>query len=223
MEQWPWVGYLKSRDNEEILRRIVLSLAGDLAEPAPYRVWQSDEFGGEANNPSVAGADADPNGDGISNLIAYFADLPGAAPNQVPIFGSLRVEDGTTPGGDDAFVFHLRRRTGGAEGVDYRIEVSETLDSDCWAPVDFSDPENSSSVLPLDPDGDGTAELLEVRIGLAGRRELFARLAVTLGVSSLGVDCQAYSPSGFSAAFRNWKRSESVERMRVESWLSIWG
>ncbi len=42
-----------------------------LIEVTPFQLWQTAQFGDDAGNPLVAGADADPNGDGISNLFNY--------------------------------------------------------------------------------------------------------------------------------------------------------
>jgi hypothetical protein len=50
-----------------------------ILEP-PYNVWKLAEFGANANNPAIAGDSADPDHDGIVNLLEYaFATNPNLA------------------------------------------------------------------------------------------------------------------------------------------------
>ena len=49
----------------------------DVALPTPYDSWRLAQFGAEAGNPVVAGELADPDGDGVANLLEYaFATEP---------------------------------------------------------------------------------------------------------------------------------------------------
>ncbi len=78
-------------------------VADDLGSVTAFSVWQEGEFGADAVNPETAGPCADTNGDGIKNLIAYFADLPGATPDTLGLTSGLRVASTATPSNDDAF------------------------------------------------------------------------------------------------------------------------
>lgn len=55
-------------------RRMVYRFPNPLAQggdPAGFTAWRTDQFGGEAGNDAIAGPGADPNGDGIPNLLRY--------------------------------------------------------------------------------------------------------------------------------------------------------
>ncbi|MEM9282884.1 MAG: DUF5060 domain-containing protein [Verrucomicrobiota bacterium] len=169
---------IEKRDNLEILRRTMVYLARDLSDPAPFLSWRYEEFGSNVTNMAIAGPTADPNDDGISNLMAYGADLSGSNPNTLRVTQSIQIDEQTADPNDDLFVFVFRRATGGANGVTYHIEVSETLANGSWSEIDFTQPENRMTVLAADPDGDGTAEWVRVETPVQGRTRLFGRLLV---------------------------------------------
>lgn len=169
---------IQERDNLEVLRRILRYLGGDLPDPTPFTNWQAQEFGADVLDPSISGPDADPNGDGIRNLLAYAADLPGLANNTIRVI-SLPLLVQAAPPTEAVFTFRYRRATGGAAGIDYSVLTSTTLATDSWSPVDFFDSANGRIILAENPDGDGSAELVEVTISAAGRERLFARLEVS--------------------------------------------
>ncbi len=55
-----------------------------IAEP-PFQSWQFAHFAAGANTPAIAGDNADPDGDGISNLIEYFqGTIPAAHADSAP-------------------------------------------------------------------------------------------------------------------------------------------
>jgi len=57
-----------------------VSVFGLLADQSAYNVWKLAHFGGNASNPAIAGDLADPDADGIANLLEYaFATDPNAA------------------------------------------------------------------------------------------------------------------------------------------------
>ena len=140
--------------------------------------WQYEEFGANAGNTAIAGPTADPNDDGIENLLAYGTDLPGLAANTVQVIQGVQFNSPTSNPSDDRFVFRLRRATGGATGVTYHIEVSETLAANSWSELDFGQADTNMKTLSDDPDGDGSAEVVEVETPAQGRTRLFARLVV---------------------------------------------
>ena len=127
-----------------------------------YNTWATAENG-------LSGADAlssaDPDGDGVSNLLEYaFVTDPGAASSQ------------TSPAelGEDAGVFTMnyRRRTdAAARGLRYTVEAG--LDLEGWFPAAFDTPETVQA-LP-----GGEAELVTVRIATPGDGAYF-RVAVEL-------------------------------------------
>ncbi len=169
---------IEKRDNLEILRRIIRNLVGDLDDPPGFVTWQYEEFGSDISNPLIAGPTADPNDDNIDNLLAYASDLPGRDSNQIRILSQISYDPKTPDPSDDTFHFSFRRATGGAEGVIYHVDLSETLHSTDWSPVDFSLPDHNLNILESDPDGDGSAELIEVTVPANNRLVLFGRLRV---------------------------------------------
>jgi len=131
-------------------------------------------------NPGVDdAADADPNQDEVSNLLSAMADIDPVAPGPGQVITETSNDDrGTQAEEDDQLVIRFRHRIGGLEGWRVRVMVSETLDSSNWQEVDFSEAGNSLTVANANVDGDGTAEILEARISLAGRAGLFSRIEV---------------------------------------------
>ena len=114
---------------------------------------------------------ADPNGDGIPNLLAYACALPPLGPNSQRIFSEVAV-----PQTLGAFRFLFRRATGGAEGISYAFDFSTDLAN--WTPVDFNQSGNLFLPLNDDPDGDGSAEHVEVAISTIGLSHGFVRLRI---------------------------------------------
>ncbi|MGJ8652515.1 MAG: DUF5060 domain-containing protein [Opitutaceae bacterium] len=171
---------INERDNETILRRIVRYLAGDLDDPEPFNQWLFDEFGADAANPTIAAPTADPNNDGIANLLAFAADLPASAPNQTQVISAVTYDSGTADPDDDRFQFNFRQVTAGAPGIDYLVETSEDLNANSWDAIDFNLPENTLTIFDSNPDGDSTAEVLQVSVPTEQRTQLFGRLRVTL-------------------------------------------
>ena len=102
----------------------------------------------------------DPNSDGVNNLLAVAADLPlaGDAMGRKPIV-SYEVDRVT---GKAILVY--RRVAVTLYGITYRVIQSSNLVD--WNPVDFSAPENTETVLPDDPDGDGSVVWVQAEVGL---------------------------------------------------------
>lgn len=107
--------------------------------------------------------DADPNGDGIRNLMAYALRLDplATAANRLP-------EGLQTPAGDE-FAFRFRRNKA-ASDVIYLVETTETLTA--WDVYS-----GSLEVITPDADGDGLVEIVEARVPAGGSR-MFGRLRV---------------------------------------------
>jgi len=136
--------------------------------PARYAGWENEVF-----PPETPAADrlpsADPNRDGIVNEIVYALDLDplDTALDQLP---TATVEpDGAN--GELVFVF---RRNLIAEDITTAVWLSDDLMT--WNPSGIE-----PQVIDPDVDGDGTAELVEVRVPLGpGETRKFARLQTTL-------------------------------------------
>src|SRR6185437_13944001 len=56
---------------------------------SPYATWKLAHFGANANDPTIAGDNADPDGDGIPNILEYaFGSDPNSVNINHPIFGA---------------------------------------------------------------------------------------------------------------------------------------
>ncbi len=139
---------------------LILYAPGTL--PADFAAWA------EAAGLSGAGAapDADPDADGLPNLLEYvFASSPAqASPASVRSSAEVQSVDGQS-----YLVFTHRRRKSAAASCVYQTST----DLVSWSSI---------TVVPIiiDPDvaGDGLAELVSVAIPFDGRSRLFLRLSV---------------------------------------------
>jgi hypothetical protein len=148
----------------------VLQIAFD--HPATYAQWAAAAF-----PPATPAADrepaADPNRDGILNLLAYafrldpLADAHAGAPRQ-------RVD---TQGHAPELLYQFRRNLH-ATDLEYIVELGDNLSG--WTAY-----AGALAVLAADPDGDGGAEWVEARVAapVAGNRQ-FLRLRVELAAGN---------------------------------------
>jgi hypothetical protein len=94
-----------------------VAVFGLLASTNSYAVWKFAHFGANTNNPAIAGDLADPDSDGLANLMEYaFATDPNVADTNT-FFGAL---DG------QQFQLYFRRNTG-ASDLTYIVQTSGTL------------------------------------------------------------------------------------------------
>ncbi|WAC19717.1 hypothetical protein OVA24_21085 [Luteolibacter sp. SL250] len=141
------------------------------------QLWRELAFGADAENPAVGGWLADPDHDGITNIIEYAFNLPasgpvapagsGAAVSGIPSVGITR--DSGNPG---LRLEYLRRKSTSDPGVSYTPEVSENLSSsgeEGWRPA--TGPEDVTSI-------DSTWERVSVQLP-ADKPARFARVRVT--------------------------------------------
>jgi hypothetical protein len=67
----------------------VLTITNVTPPPPAYTVWKQAHFGANANNPAIAGDNADPDGDGIPNILEYaFGSDPNVADTNKPLAGA---------------------------------------------------------------------------------------------------------------------------------------
>lgn len=158
-----------------------------VSEPAPlhfaigeFARWRAGHFGAdEVMDEAVAGPDADPDGDGLSNLLEYaLGGDPGVAADVHPRSGEpIRVRPGTVAvGGARHVTLEFHRRTRGLDAgttaeVSYAVEWSDSLEAGEWTAGG-----ETVSVTDL---GDGweTVVIRDPRPVGPGRR--FGRLRVT--------------------------------------------
>jgi len=66
----------------------VLIITNSAPAPSAYAIWKTTHFGDNANNPLIAGDNADPDGDGVPNILEYaFGTDPNVADLNKPVTG----------------------------------------------------------------------------------------------------------------------------------------
>ncbi len=137
--------------------------------PAPIDVWRADRFGADAGNPMVSGNDADPDHDGIVNLLEYALNLdPLAHPDPGGVHAGLP-EIESTPG-ELALVY---RRNLAATDLTYTVEQSPGLGAGAaWQPATPTEQTLND---------DGATRVIRASLAEAPGGRLFLRLRVTVG------------------------------------------
>ena len=136
----------------------------------PYGAWQMAHFNAaELANPAVGGDGADPDGDGITNLMEYALNLdPRTAGTQgMPIIGS------TVVGGSQYLTLSYRQVIGAAD-ILYVPQVSGDL-------VNWNSGTGYLAPVSTTPSADGSTQTVVVRdlTPMNGTNRRFARLSVT--------------------------------------------
>ena len=66
----------------------VLTITNSAPAPSAYAIWKTTHFGDNANDPLIAGDNADPDGDGVPNILEYaFGTDPNVADLNKPVTG----------------------------------------------------------------------------------------------------------------------------------------
>ena len=134
-------------------------------DPASYEGWAWSAFP-EGTPAEDRLPEADPNGDGVTNLLACALEIDPLANPQ----GKL--PSATFDGGTSELVFRFRRNK---SITSLTYEVYSSGDLQTWSLVN-----TTPIIVDADPDGDGTVEEVEVRVPLgSGESRIFARLRVT--------------------------------------------
>jgi PKD repeat protein len=143
----------------EASRTLTITVAPN---PDVFADWQSFHWPG-VNDPNIIGDTADPDHDGLLNLMEFALGQSPKTPG--PSSTSLQ-----TPSSGNIIYTYTRKR--GVTGVSYAIEWSDTLAADSWSPTGTG-PE---TILSHDPSTDLEDVSIVVPSGSGGQR--FARLRV---------------------------------------------
>lgn len=147
-----------------------LPVVADYTVGTPYNAWRGEHFtGAELADPAVSGDLADPDGDGVPNLLEYALDLD---PHSANVQGQPTV--GTLTLGQNSYLTLTYTRVTAATGLTYTPQVSgdlQTWNSDKGAVVAVSTANNA----------DGLTQTVVVRDGIpiSGGGPRFLRLRVT--------------------------------------------
>lgn len=132
-------------------------------QQSPHDLWLAKNFAERADDPLVAGDDADPDHDGSVNLLEYALGLDPWAADPAADMPHVERADGEL-----AFVY---RRNLAATDLLWVVERSRDLGSgDPWAPADVVSEEILSD--------DDAVRLIRARVEDGGEPSLFLRLAV---------------------------------------------
>jgi hypothetical protein len=137
-----------------------------------FATWTAGfNFGGGDSS-----ATGDPNGDGINNLESYALDIDPVAPSgkRAKVAGAV---DSTTPGGP--WFTTTFRRSLTASGVNVAIRASTTSPASGFANLTVDGVDVIEEIVNADVDGDGSAELVRLRIKISLANKRFFDLNVT--------------------------------------------
>ncbi len=146
-----------------------VALSGTVTDEPAYKhheEWRFANFGGYISE-SFAADSADPDGDGLSNLLEYAIGLDPNVSGAVPA--------GLALNGANLEYTYARSTAAKANGVAYQIEWSETLDTGSWSTETVTEQITTTQ---------GALETVKASIptGTAGKR--FLRLRVTSAASN---------------------------------------
>ena len=139
------------------------------ATATAFQQWKTTQFGANAGNPLIAGANADPEGDGIANWLEYAFGLH---PLQANV-SKLPTAALQTTGGSTYLTMKYRQLIGQTT-LDYNVGVSGDLQAWDWT---------ESQIEQLGPPvatGDGLTEEVTVRVAtpINGTAQKFLKLRV---------------------------------------------
>ncbi len=143
-----------------------VTLTARILTVASYEQWLSAKFSpSEQADPDISGANADPEGDGLENLLEYvFALRPGLADHN-PVAPDLFTDE---PGGD-TFMTLTFPWADGMTDVSYSIETSPDLVT--WSPA-------SAEVIATVQEGEVKILTLKLTPSVGDAEQMFARLLV---------------------------------------------
>lgn len=149
--QWWRITYSGGSGNDVVLTRIA---------PSPWQSWQATHFAAAANDPLVAGELADPDADGIVNLLEHATGMTPTAADPMA-HGSIL---------DGSLLKYTYTKSKAATDVTHVVEWSDTLGA--WSSVGVV-----QSLVPGSDNGVTQRITATLPAGTAGKR--FVRLRVT--------------------------------------------
>ncbi len=150
--QWWRISYTGGTGNDVLLTRLT---------PTPTQTWQSTNFGTNANNPLIAGDLADPDHDGIANLLERATAMNPNGSDSVPV---SMAKTTTT-------LDFLYTKNKSATDLTYTVEWSDTLAND-WSTANVSAPTILSD--------NGTTQQIKVTVPAgSGVTRRFVHLKIT--------------------------------------------
>ena len=141
-----------------------------LRSPSTYLDWQTAQSWSTPSNLP----EADPNKNGVPNLLEYALDLNplSQSPPTLPVVGW----DMNTP--DGPWLTFTYRHNLMAQDLTYEILSSEDLQT--WSVLNVDEISTFSDILDANPDGDGSSELIRIRtLTDPALNKFFLRLRVT--------------------------------------------
>lgn len=153
------------------LRAALLSISVDPPQESSFLGWSGGiEWNGEDSSPL-----ADPNHDGVSNLLCYAF---GISPHATAPTGKLPIASILDESGQQWLSFSYRE-IAGPHDLAYQLVASPELST--WTPVIPNATTIIREIADPDPDGDGKTTLVRVRINTTAEPDAaFVRLKVTL-------------------------------------------
>jgi len=143
---------------------------GSLSLSTTYTNWLAQYFWYGADSAPTA----DPNQNGISNLLEYALDLNPLSlnPPTLPAVGW-----DTNSAGGSCLTFTYRHNL---KAQDLTYEVLSSKDLQTWSVLNIDNATTFSDIVDANPDGDGSSELLKIRtLANPTMNKLFLRLRVT--------------------------------------------
>ncbi|MDD3275792.1 MAG: SGNH/GDSL hydrolase family protein [Kiritimatiellales bacterium] len=155
-----------------VLRAALLSLDVALGFDT-YRQW-SDRVDWQGADSSLV---ADPNQDGVSNLMAYALDLPAMATVNTTNRPSITLDEASA---DGPWLIYNYRRNPTASDISYSFMRNDNL-SAAWSSISIDGTQAVEETVNANPDGDGSAALMRLRVKVAPDTEkMFLKMQVSL-------------------------------------------
>jgi hypothetical protein len=136
----------------------------------PYQIWQASNFtSAELTNPAISGDTADPDGDGIPNLMEYAFGLnPKVAnPNGMPVVGVQKL------GGTNSYLVISYKEVLYDTDISYTVQVSSDLitwnsgpgfTAPIGRPIDNGDGTETWTVQDMTPSNGSTTRFIRLKI-----------------------------------------------------------
>lgn len=136
---------------------LTLNVAGG---PDPFKAWQEANFDpADMDNPAIVGPNADPDKDGLENLLEFVLDLDPNARSQMP--GDFI----TDPEDDTLFKYEIPLNTDAAD-LNVVFQESSTLKPDEWSDVSEANYQRTDTSIILSAPKTPGKKLYRLRVAL---------------------------------------------------------